>query len=224
MDSGTLIAAIIQGLVGCAIVYFVLNFLRQKKKDSVSDEIKNIEAKMANMRLILKAKVKKKSNFFRSTSPVPIKTGDPFDTAASELADLAFENNEEFEKYFTLSKQLNTYIKLSALKKQGEDVPEPAADAAYVDLKSVVDTNKPKENPEFMTTDIKNEFTIIKIIHEMITVSKTLKKKIEDFNFTHPKTPIALPQVIQFASISEIKKIFANEATVTTIKTEDTAA
>lgn len=223
MDSGTLIAAIIQGLVGCAIVYFVLNFLRQKKKDSVFDEIKNIEAKMANMRLILKAKVKKKSNFFRSTSPIPIKTGDPFDVAATELADLAFENNDEFEKYFALSKQLNTYIKLSALKKQGEEVPDPSVDAAYVDLKSVVDTNKPKENPEFMTTDIKNEFTIIKIIHEMITVSKALKKKIEDFNYTHPKTPINIPQVIQFASITEVKKIFSTE-TPAVIKVEDTAA
>lgn len=223
MDSGTLIAAIIQGLVGCAIVYFVLNFLRQKKKDSVFDEIKNIEAKMANMRLILKAKVKKKSNFFRSTSPVPIKTGDPFDVAATELADLAFENNEDFEKYFTLSKQLNTYIKLSLLKKQGEEAPAPSAEAAYVDLKSVVDTNKPKETPEFMTTDIKNEFTIIKIIHEMITVSKALKKKIEDFNYTHPKTPINIPQVIQFASITEVKKIFSNETPIS-VKTEDTAA
>lgn len=223
MDSGTLIAAIIQGLVGCAIVYFVLNFLRQKKKDSVFDEIKNIEAKMANMRLILKAKVKKKSNFFRATSPVHIKSGDPFDMSATELADLSFENNEDFEKYFALSKQLNTYIKLSALKKQGEDVPEPAAEAAYVDLKSVVDLNKPKENPEFMTTDIKNEFTIIKIIHELITVSKTLKKKIEDFNYTHPKSPIQIPQVIQFASIAEVKKIFSND-TAALSKTEDTAA
>lgn len=224
MDSGTLIAAIIQGLVGCAIVYFVLNFLRQKKKDSVFDEIKNIEAKMANMRLILKAKVKKKSNFFRATSPVSIKTGDPFDLAATELADLAFENNDEFEKYFTLSKQLNTYIKLSLLKKQAEEASAPAPDSTTVDLKSVAGDSKPKENPEFMTTDIKNEFTIVKIIHEMITVSKTLKKKIEDFNFTHPKSPIALPQVIQFASISEIKKIFSNEPIVASIKTEDTAA
>ncbi len=223
MDSGTLIAAIIQGLVGCAIVYFVLNFLRQKKKDSVFDEIKNVEAKMANMRLILKAKVKKKSNFFRATSPVPIKTGDPFDSAATELADLTFENNEDFEKYFVLSKQLNTYIKLSALKKQNEEVADPAAEAAYVDLKSVVDTNKAPENPEFMTTDIKNEFTIIKIIHEMILVSKTLKKKIEDFNYTHPKSPINLPQVIQFASITEVKKIFSNDAPAS-IKAEDTAA
>ena len=220
MDSGTLIAAIIQGLVGCAIVFFVLNFLRQKKKDSVHDEIKNIEAKMANMRLILKAKVKKKSNFFRATSPVPIKTGDPFDLAATELSDLNFEKNEEFEKYFTISKQLNTYIKLSLLKKQGE---EPATqDAAYVDLKSVV-VDTPQETPEFMTTDIKIEFTIIKIIHEMIVVSKSLKKKIEDFNFTHHKTPINVPLVIQFASIAEIKKIFSSEAPALQ-KTEDRAA
>lgn len=222
MDSTTLIAAIVQGLVGCAIVFFVLKFLRQRKKDSIHDEIKNIEAKMANMRLILKAKVKKKSNFFRATSPVPIKTGDPFDMAATELADLNFENNEEFEKYFTISKQLNTYIKLSNLKKQGEDAAQQAQDPAYVDLKSVVE-NAPQETPEFMTTDIKNEFTIIKIIHEMILVSKTLKKKIEDFNFTHHKTPIAVPQVIQFASIAEIKKIFSTDAPALQ-KVENTAA
>lgn len=222
MDSGTLIAAIIQGLVGCAIVFFVLNFLRQKKKDSIHDEIKNIEAKMANMRLILKAKVKKKSNFFRATSPVPIKTGDPFDVAATELADLNFESNDEFEKYFTISKQLNTYIKLSNLKKQGKEAAEAAQEPAYVDLKSVVENAAP-ETPEFMTTDIKNEFTIIKIFHEMISISKTLKKRIEDFNFTHHKTPIAVPQVIQFASMAEIKRIFSTE-TPSLVKAEDTAA
>lgn len=222
MDSATLIAAIIQGLIGCAIVFFVLNFLRNKKKDSIHDEIKNIEAKMANMRLILKAKVKKKSNFFRATSPVPIKTGDPFDLAATELSDLNFEKNEEFEKYFTISKQLNTYIKLSLVKKQGDEAAAVPQEAAYVDLKSVV-TIAPQETPEFMTTDIKNEFTIIKIIHEMIIVSKTLKKKIEDFNFTHHKTPISIPQVIQFASIAEIKKIFSSEAPIPQ-KTENPAA
>jgi hypothetical protein len=223
MDSGRLIATIIQGLIGCAIVYLVLNFFRQKKKDSVFDEIKSIEAKMANMRLILKAKVKKKSHFFRATSPVHIKTGDPFDIAATELSDLAFESNTEFEKYFVLSKQLNTYIKITAMKKQNEKALDPTVGTAAVDLKSVVDTSKPKENPEFMTTDIKNEFTIIKIIHEMIIVSKVLKKKIEEFNYTHPKKPIHIPEVIQFTSVTELKKIFSTQ-TPALVKTEETAA
>ncbi len=206
MDISSLFTTILQISIGCTIVYFALNFLKQRQKDLVASEIKNLEARMASLRMILKAKVKKKSQYFRATVATPVKQGDPFDLAMTSLADIPFEANEEFEKYFSLSKQLNTLMKSdAALQKSHNDeqIVQPAPTP-------VPSTTEPTS--DFMTGDIKNEFIIIKTIHEMITLSVDLKAKVEQFNLMNPKTPLADRRIIQFASVVDVEKIFSINA------------
>lgn len=216
MDNN-LLTLILQISVGCAMTYYILNFLKQKKKDLVTFDIKNLEARMASLRMILKAKVKKKSQYFRASFSASVKKGDPFDLALTELAELPFETNDHFEKYFSSSKQLNTFLKIDRSKSS------MAADAA---LLSAVDTPAPVEvqnlNSDFMTTDIKNEFIIIKTIHEMIELSISLKTKIDHYNLMHPKLPLAEVKVIQFPSVVDVQKIFSEQAS--NLQIEKTAA
>ncbi len=211
MDFSSLLVTILQISIGCSIIFFIFNFLRQQQKNIIITEIKNLEARMSSFRLILKAKVKKKSNYFRSVSPAAIKQGDAFDGVATELAELPFESNEDFEKYFILSKQLNILI-------QHEFAQHNAAAESSITKKATVqkiapmplnpDTNEVL--PDFMTADIKNEFAIIKAIHDMIGLSVTLKSKIDHFNATNLKTQRPSVQIIHFPSVIAVQKIFSS--------------
>lgn len=205
MDIFTFATALVQATIGCAIVFFILNFLRQKQRDIVTFEIKNLEAKMSSLRMILKAKVKKKSIFFRSSATSPIKQGDPFDLLANSLSDLVFETNADFEKYFTLSKQLNVFTQISSSKNEPVSiVPEVAAPS---------NPSSSEVRPDFMTIDVKNEFTILKIINEMVRLSSVLNAKIEHFNQSNLKTPLRQVEIIQFASMTDLHKIFSTQVT-----------
>ncbi len=189
-------------------MYYTLNFLKQRQKDLVAFEIKNLEARMASLRMILKAKVKKKSQYFRATVATSVKQGDPFDLAMTNLAEIPFETNDEFEKYFSLSKQLNTLMKSdAALQKSHNEVIE-----APIATERAQTTTTGEPIADFMTSDIKNEFIIIKTIHEMIALSVELKAKVEQFNLMNPKTPLADRRIIQFASVADVEKIFSINA------------
>ena len=94
------------------LIYFVLNFIKQRKKNMLAHEIKQLEARMSSLRMILKAKVKKKSQHFRTSMASSIKSGDPLDCAILKLAELQFEANEHFEMYFSVSKQMNIFLKI----------------------------------------------------------------------------------------------------------------
>jgi len=191
--------------IGCTIIYYILNFLKQKRKDLISFEIKNLEARMASLRMILKAKVKKKSQHFRTTAAGTIKQGDTVDLAIVELAELQFETNEQFEKYFSISKQLNTYLKIDH-SKSANTVSEPPP------IAETLPGNSPLTS-DFMTTDVKNEFIIIKTIHEMINLSLSLKAKIDHFNLTNLTQPLPEAKIIQFPSVMDVQKIFSSQET-----------
>ena len=212
MDTSTLIAAIVQALFGCAIVFFVLKFFRQKQIDQHREDIKKLEAKMSSFRMLLRAKVKKKAQFYRATMPQSIRQGDPIDNSANELCDLAFEQGSDFEKYFDLSKQLNNFLKI------GLDKAKAAAEAkgaAAPDTTATVDA-KPSPatavgtNSEFMTADIKNEFTIIKIMNEMVDLSHKIKSRIESYNLNNTKSSLPVPETIHFKSLPELKRILSS--------------
>lgn len=211
MDIFTLITALIQATIGCTIVFFIFNFLRQKQKDIFNFEIKNLEAKMSNLRMILKAKVKKKSHFFRATAIIQIKQGDPFDLTACELAELAFENNEEFEKYFTLSKQLNKFLQLDQLKQKALEEKNSESDKNISNDKVDVEIRRKvsEVDSDFMTVDVKNEFIIIKTIHEMIALSVVLNEKIGHYNLSNLKNPKTPFSIIHFPSVADVQKIFS---------------
>ena len=218
MDISSLFTTILQISIGCTILYYTFNFLKQRQKDLVAYEIKNLEARMASLRMILKAKVKKKSQYFRACVAAAVKQGDPFDLAMTNLAEIPFETNDEFEKYFSLSKQLNTLMKSdAALQKSHNDdqIVQPVSTP-------VPPTTEPTS--DFMTSDIKNEFVIIKTIHEMIALSFELKAKVEKFNLMNPKTPLADRKIIQFASVTDVEKIFSINAPESILAQQKSAA
>ena len=210
MDTSTLIAAIVQALFGCAIVFFVLKFFRQKQIDQHREDIKKLEAKMSSFRMLLRAKVKKKAQFYRATMPQSIRQGDPIDNSANELCDLAFEQGADFEKYFDLSKQLNNFLKIgldkakAAAEAKGVAAPETSTDAQSSSAAGV------GSNSEFMTADIKNEFTIIKIMNEMVDLSHKIKSRIESYNLNNTKSSLPVPETIHFKSLPELKRIFSS--------------
>ena len=212
MDTSTLIAALVQALFGCAIVFFVLKFFRQKQIDQHREDIKKLEAKMSSFRMLLKAKVKKKAQFYRATMPQAIRQGDPIDNSANDLCDLAFEQGPDFEKYFELSKQLNNFLKI------GLDKAKAAAEAKGAAAPEATATAEAKSSPaagigsnsEFMTADIKNEFTIIKIMNEMVDLSHKIKSKIESYNSNNSKSSLTIPETIHFESLPELKRIFSS--------------
>lgn len=210
MDTSTLIAAIVQALFGCAIVFFVLKFFRQKQIDQHREDIKKLEAKMSSFRMLLRAKVKKKAQFYRATMPQSIRQGDPIDNSANELCDLAFEQGADFEKYFDLSKQLNNFLKIgldkakAAAEAKGVAAPETSTDAQSSSVAGV------GSNSEFMTADIKNEFTIIKIMNEMVDLSHKIKSRIESYNLNNTKSSLPVPETIHFKSLPELKRIFSS--------------
>lgn len=225
MDISSLIKTILQISIGCSIVFSILNFLKQQKKNLIITEIKNLEARMSSLRLILKAKVKKKSNYFRSVSPTAIKPGDAFDGVATDLADLPFEDSDDFEKYFTLSKQLNKLIQhdISQHNASAEDSAPGKKKIAAIVLPTVIpDTNEVL--PDFMTADIKNEFAIIKAIHDMIGLSVTLKSKVDHFNSMNPHAQRNSVKIIQFPSVLSVQKIFSMHNPEPTVDTEKNAA
>ena len=166
----------------------------------------------------MKAKVKKKSNFLRAHATTAIKQGDPFDVIATELAENPFDSNDDFEKYFTLSKQLNTFLKFDLVKQQTV--------AAKTSAVTEQPMSKPaaETNADFMTADVKNEFTIIKTIHEMINLSSILKVKIDHYNSTNLKKPLRPVQPIEFASVIDIQKIFSTEKIADSKSTMKSAA
>lgn len=207
MDIAKLFTAILQISIGCAFAYQVFNFLRKKKKDGVHNEIKKLEARMSSLRLILKAKVKRKSQYFRSLITATVRQGDIFDLALCELAELPFEQNEQFEKYFAISKQLNNLLKV--------DRPEMGEIAAP-------ENSSGNQSADFMTNDFKNEFVIIKAIHEMIDLSVVLKTKVDHYNMINPEKSHPEIKIIQFPSVSDVQKVFSIHSS--DISTEKTAA
>ncbi len=208
MDIAKLFNVILQISIGCVFAYLVFNFLRKKKKDGVCNEIKNLEARMSSLRLILKAKVKRKSQYFRSLITATVRQGDIFDLALCELAELSFEQNEQFEKYFSISKQLNNLLKV--------DRPEMG------EIVAPENSSGNQGGADFMTNDFKNEFVIIKAIHEMIDLSIVLKTKIDQYNIINPEKSRPEIKIIQFPSVCDVQKVFSIHSS--DISTEKTAA
>lgn len=165
---------------------------------------------MSSFRMLLRAKVKKKAQFYRATMPQSIRQGDPIDNSANELCDLAFEQGSDFEKYFDLSKQLNNFLKIgldkakAAAEAKGVATADTSTDAKSSSAASV------GSNSEFMTADIKNEFTIIKIMNEMVDLSHKIKSRIESYNLNNTKSSLPVPETIHFKSLPELKRIFSS--------------
>jgi hypothetical protein len=174
----------------------VMHMLKSKKFNGVKNDIQNLQAKVSQLRLALKGKVKRKANVFRSQFKGPLVEGDILDSSLRELGDNSFENGQHFQDYFDLSRKLVNHL-----------LAESAGDAAP---QFSVENN-------FMSSDFKTEMDIIRIIKEMCDLSAKINNKIDEHNRINPGQKLARVESLVFPSMSEVTRMFeSNELSTKT--------
>lgn len=176
--------------------FIVLHVLRSMKKRTLRDDISKIEAKMAAYRINLKNRVKKKAKRFKASYPANITSGEPIDISLSQLSELTFEKNADFQDYIELCKKINNFIDLANIDKNSEAAQAKSLDADKCD---------------FMGADFKNEISIVRLINDMVAVSKTLSKQVSRYNNFDRRGKIQAPEPINFASLFELQKVFKSK-------------
>lgn len=178
------------------MTFLVLHILRNLKKRNLLEDIAKVEARLATLRLNLRARIKKKANRFRASYPQSITKGDPIDIATSRLMDIGFEKNSDFQDYIDLCKKINSYIEIASI----DIAPEKRSEF-----------QNPATNSDIMGTDFKNEINIVRLINDMVSVSKVHSKMITKYNNFDKKVRIPQKESIYFTSLFELQKVFKNE-------------
>lgn len=178
------------------VTFIVLHVLRSMKKRTLRDDILKIEAKMAAYRINLKNRVKKKAKRFKVSYPSSITSGEPIDISLAQLSELTFEKNADFQDYVELCKKINNFIDLANIDKNSE-----VAQSKSLNM----------DKCDFMGTDFKNELSIVRLINDMVAVSKTLSKQVSRYNNFDRRAKINAPEPINFASLFELQKVFKNK-------------
>ena len=176
--------------------FIVLHVLRSMKRRTLRDDISKVEAKMAAYRINLKNRVKKKAKHFKASYPASITAGEPIDVSLSQLSELTFEKNSDFQDYIELCRKINNFIELAKVDK-GVETGQPAHHDA--------------DQCDFMGTDFKNEINIVRLINDMVTVSKTLNKQVSRYNHFDRRAKMIAPEPINFTSLFELQKVFKNQ-------------
>ena len=176
--------------------FIVLHVLRSMKRRTLRDDISKVEAKMAAYRINLKNRVKKKAKHFKASYPSSITSGEPIDVSLSQLSELTFEKNSDFQDYIELCRKINNFIELAKVDK-GVETGQPVHHDA--------------DQCDFMGTDFKNEINIVRLINDMVTVSKTLNKQVSRYNHFDRRAKMIAPEPINFTSLFELQKVFKNQ-------------
>jgi hypothetical protein len=235
MDNSSLIGILGQLFFICIILLVMMNLMKAKQKSNQQGEIQKMVARLANLRLILKAKVKKKSNYYRNVFPQAVMSGDMIDSTLSRVAELKFETGTDFQTYIDSCRVINQYLKVSLEKYEKElmVLENKRIEAAAVSA-TVMDENHPENTPpvavkkiptprrnvelfanqievegpyNFMTPDMKTEFSIIKIIDEIVQIISKIKEKLIVYNRENPKKPLPMVEPIDFPSLPELRRI-----------------
>lgn len=172
-------------------VLLVLKLIQFRKSSAVKAEILNLEARLSKLRMALKAKLKKKSGFFRASIKVAIAEGDPVDTMLKQLMTNNFEVSQDFQNYFDISRKIVSLI--------------------YAEKNGAASTEANIEN-DFMCSDFKTELDIVRIIKEMVNITAKINGLIEENNTNNPSNPIAKVDKLAFTSLTDINRIFSAES------------
>lgn len=187
------------GFFGGTLV-FILRFLQDRKKVTGLKQISGTQARLAMLRISIKAKIKKKSLQFRASFKKAIPKGEIVDQLLEEMTDLKFETGHDFQKYFDLSKKIKTYVNVdNAAAASSNGTPNEAP----------IPASGPTE--DFMSSDFKNELAIIRLIKEIVEVSSDLNRKIDGYNSSNKSKPLPRLDALQFSSMIEVNKIFDQE-------------
>ncbi len=175
---------------------FCFKFIQSKKNSGQKNQIQNLNAKLSMLRMTLKSKLKTKSYKYRSLFRIGITSGDPVDEALNELIALTLESGDDFQRYFDISKRINSMLITQAAAEAKKEQPGLAEQVGKED---------------FMGTDFKSEISILRVIKEMVEVSKLIHTRIENYNFTNLKQPIPPVKVISFLALAEVNRVFMNK-------------
>ncbi len=221
MDSiYTLLTYLFKITIVGSLVLFCFKLLEQKKKNEAKNYIQSLNAKLSILRINLRGKMKKKSHKYRSLFKTSISAGDPIDVALNELIDLKLETSDEFQRYFDLSKRINYLLKTENVKTPEKDKADKTADDKPEKPKFAEPVREPLGNEDFMGTDFKSEISIIRVIKDMVEISKVLHRRIQAYNSSNPRNPIAEVMSIHFPSLAEVNMVFKKEQ----INSEDDSA
>lgn len=191
-----------------AFALFVFKFIQARKNSGEKNQIQNLNAKLSMVRMTLKAKIKGKSNKYRALFKFGITAGDPVDLLLNELIGLSLENGDDLQRYFDISKQINSLIVAEAAKEAAKEVARQSLDGK-TDQPARDTSHIGKE--DFMGTDFKSEIAILRLIKEMVEVSVALNKRIDHFNSASPKNPIARVNPLSFSSYIEVNRVFVSD-------------
>lgn len=165
-------------------LYIAFNVVKSKKINSTKTDLQNLQARLSQLRLALKAKVKRKSNVLRTMIKSSIIEGDVFDTTTRSLLDIKFETSDDFQNYFDVSRNIVGMIR--------------------VDTGTTAESNS--EN-NYMSSDFKTEMDIIRIIKEMIDLSGKINSRVEEHNRTSSQK-LQKVDGLSFPSSSEVHRVF----------------
>ncbi len=191
-----------------AFALFCFKFLQARKSSGEKNQIQNLNAKLSMLRMTLKAKIKGKSHKYRALFKFGINAGDPIDLMLNELISLSLENGDDLQRYFDISKHINSLLVAEAVKEAAKDAARESLDGKK-DQTTKDTSHIGKE--DFMGTDFKSEIAILRLIKEMVDVSAILNKRIDHFNLASPKTPIARVNPLSFSSFTEVNRVFVSE-------------
>lgn len=164
-----------------------IQLVRSKRFSSVKTEVLNMQAKLSKARMSLKAKVKKKYNFFHSS--IKALEGDEIDTLLKRLIENNFENSQDFQSYFDISRKI-----VASIQNYKKEAGRP-------------DTPLDIEN-NFMCSDFKTEMDIIRIIKEMTSLSSKINARIEENNRKNPNNLIQRVDDLIFESLTDVNRVF----------------
>ncbi len=178
---------------------FAFKFVQMRKNSGQRNQIQNLNAKLSMLRMTLKSKLKSKSYKYRSLIKMAVISGDPTDLLLNELIALTLENGDELQRYFDISRKINSILMTQAAR-EAIDAKKDAKTAP----------SEPVGTEDYMGTDLKSEVHILRLIKEMVDVSKVLNKRIENFNFANPKQQIARVNPLTFPAMADVNRAFKN--------------
>ena len=206
---------------------FCFKCIEFRKNKQAKNFIQSLNARLSILRMNLKGKVKKKSYKYRSLFKNGVSPGDPIDLVLNEMIDLKLETGDEIEKYFELSKRINSLLVTANYRqteKQNEKTEKAVAKVEAPEKVKVIEVPEEKIGQEdFMGTDFKSEISIIRIIKDMVEVSIILNNRVDAYNILNPKAPIANVNNLVFPSLSEVNRIFKTEHTKLSDDTSEAA-
>ena len=164
--------------------------------------MQNLQARLSQLRLALKAKAKRKSNALRAMFKSGIAEGDHFDNTIKSLSDVKFETSEDFQNYFEISRQL---VKMIQIDTGGEGMSQQA-----------IENN-------FMSNDFKTEMDILKIIKEMSDLSARINNRVIEHNRTSSQKLEKIDPIV-FAAMTEVNRVFKGEDSTGSTGSSNSAA